>query len=296
MEKGSEIADDPNVTRSTSPDRVEGVRGSAVRWRPNAPIPMHDDAGQPNCPDVVRAGSEGRARKSLKTRSYRAFAGFGTGFPTVTPVFTTRKRTRGYDGPMVRSPWHSLAVGTAVVGLTCAAGCSLLAPSDDEAMAGLASSADGGRGEGGDAGTGRADGAREGGSAVCPACPLACNQGQCSACYLSGAPCTSAAECCGGVCNAGNTCGNSAGACTADNEACTSTPDSCCPGTTCSVERGNRCNACTALDDNCKADTDCCSVRCGTDGRCKACLTSGATGCSRPRECCSGVCNAGMCG
>jgi hypothetical protein len=195
------------------------------------------------------------------------------------------------------TPAAVLAAIAVVGGL---ASCSLLAPSDEEAMAGLSNTASG---DGGDAnaretggGEGGFDGGPESGSTVCPECPRACNQGKCSACYLNGAPCATATECCGGVCNAQKTCGAMAGACTAHNETCTSTTDSCCPGETCSAERGSRCDVCHNDGDNCKADTDCCSASCGPASKCVACLSKGTTGCTRDRQCCSGSCNAGTCG
>lgn len=204
---------------------------------------------------------------------------------------------------MARSVGHPVGIVTGLGVLSCAAACSLLAPSDEEAMAGLATKTDGA--QVGDASVGdtsvvgadaaaATDAAKETGSVVCPACAMACNQGQCSGCYLSGAPCTTAAECCGGVCNAQHTCGAAAGACTASNGDCSSANDTCCPGSTCSVERGNRCDACHADGNNCKADTDCCSVNC-SNGQCKACLATGATGCTSAHQCCSGVCTAGSC-
>lgn len=135
----------------------------------------------------------------------------------------------------------------------------------------------------------------ETGSTVCPGCQVACNRGQCSACFLNGAACKSSTECCGGVCNPQGTCEASAGSCAADNSSCTTAPDSCCPGLTCSSERDSRCEACRNGDENCKADTDCCSANCnGT--RCAACVATGSSGCTRPRQCCSGICNAGTCG
>lgn len=182
--------------------------------------------------------------------------------------------------------------------ITSMASCSLLAPSDEEAMAELAGDRDSSGGDGTAAETSTDAGSEakvETGSTVCPGCQVACNEGQCSACYLNGAPCNGNAECCGGVCNAQGTCGAIAGSCAADNTSCTITPDSCCPGLTCSSERGSRCEACRDVAQNCKGDTDCCSLNC-EGSTCAACIPTGTSGCTRPRQCCSGTCNAGTCG
>jgi hypothetical protein len=80
-------------------------------------------------------------------------------------------------------------------------------------------------------------------------------------CGLAGAPCQSAADCCGLACVA------------------------------------NRCAAAACLSDGtpCSADGECCSTRCGAAGTCEplntTCKTAG-NACTGGAECCSGVCNA----
>lgn len=198
-------------------------------------------------------------------------------------------------------PLHAVRTAMSAIALAAVAvvaGCSLLAPSDEEAMGGAtpAVPAEGGaEASAADASTDTRvdapDARPTGPTPECGSCPRACNGAgrTCAACLLNGGKCRVDDECCTGTCNSG-ACGPSAGACQADNQGCVASPDSCCTGLSCSQERGGRCAACVADDQNCKADTDCCSVRCGASGKCAACLAKGATGCTSDRQCCSNVC------
>ena len=196
-------------------------------------------------------------------------------------------------------------VGVALaLGGSLAAGCSLLAPSDEEAKAGWADGSipDGGSGSD-DSSSGGSDGgvldARSligcDGGAGC----AACNRGTCAGCAENGTGCSDRDECCSGVCSresdagdAGTFCGAAPGQCTLATRGCTSVAQ-CCAGLTC-TSVGRVCVQCKLQGDVCEAGTDCCSAACSA-GACVACRKNGES-CGSNAPCCGGGCHpSGRC-
>ena len=180
-------------------------------------------------------------------------------------------------------------------------GCSLLAPSDDEAKAGLR--LDGSLDPGSEAGTAEGgSGSGEGGSAdarapddACGSGCFACNNRTCVGCAPNGAACDKSEECCSATCtrasdagDAGTFCGVPQSQCTPNALACTSLAQ-CCSRLTC-LSAGKTCGQCRLLSEACDGGSDCCSFVCKT-GACAPCLKLGES-CGSDSQCCNGHCHA----
>jgi hypothetical protein len=192
-----------------------------------------------------------------------------------------------------RTSLAALAFGVAVAAL---AACSLLAPSDEEAMRGLASGngVDGST-VGPDGSGAPADGAAADAGPSFPACDasacFACNDGVCAGCRLNGAPCADGRQCCGGVCTLGF-CADTA-ACVPATGGCASASE-CCTDLACVVVGSiHQCLACFQPGASCANAADCCSRVC-TNGTCGACQDLTAS-CRNSSECCGGNCDKGHC-
>jgi hypothetical protein len=190
--------------------------------------------------------------------------------------------------------------------LALGAGCSLLAPSYDDATRGLRNGqGDGAMGSGGEDSGAMADGTSPATSsdarsdqAPTPPCAVpagcqSCNLGECAGCGLVGSPCHSNASCCGGRCDTGTRLclGSSPTSCRTAGDSCSS-PSKCCAGLTCAGTPSGHCQNCHVDGLSCTNDSDCCSQRCvGTS--CGTCIDNGAP-CdpSTPHQCCGGLCLA----
>ncbi len=138
-------------------------------------------------------------------------------------------------------------------------------------------------------------------------CTNICIAGKCSEgiCIELGGGCEATEDCCEGKCLGGR-CGYEE--CRAENEACTDGVQ-CCDGRPCveipaspGVKLCQGSKPCAPLDFPCQENTDCCvdgdqplvcdpkAKRCG-----EACRALGIS-CSTPGECCSKVCESGICG
>ena len=191
------------------------------------------------------------------------------------------------------------------------AGCSLLAPSDEEALGGAvveptseAGPLDGSRSDtsssrdsasspdSGDAGCAR-------GVKCGLRCCASCNDGVCAGCKLNGLSCDDSDECCGGGCSStSNKCGTATN-CFAAGMSCGDTA-ACCAGLTCGYNNpdggtgGSRsCQTCKQLAGRCAGSSDCCSKVC-TNGMCAACFEL-SVDCNNDEQCCTGRCDKGHC-